>query len=560
MTINISDRSSQELDEINDNLEDLQENKEEEEELIQTVEDLGKFFSDSHVMSEYEQIETLSKTYNINATDARKLLPEFPNQYLVEGNSVPTLIKQMRVARRKLQGEYRDRMSKSIDSMIDAYTTHLNKCLDSILWVKPYSHPLKKMGFNEKDLLKLNAITDLDSRRNVVDSICKYWEASLKKEGMAYGKEFSTLEKEMRLAKKAFKEGLVSDQKVTKSKRERIDDFIIKTVCENAGINTHRIHDMMPSSLHKSTSPTMISKSLKKLEIVSVNGNLYKLPANDIKKNIWAYTAAFIDSDGYITLDRNMNPRVGLVATGERGRAFMEEMHKSIGFGRMHLDQKSPQDTRLINRLNFYSQADVSELLTKCLPHFRLKKGNAKLLLELIRMKKSYKKADWYKQRCDEIFKLMKWENHKDHVGFDWSKEGIYLDDIAKLQGNCKMSVMDSLEQIGGNVINKFVPRYETNQYLKGKGIEDKDIRDIVSKTKNILDRFEDKFKSDSFDKPTQKKAYLDLRGSHNMWRGSSGGSIYNIGIVSMRKNLNKYSDLFKADTNTDEYYFEMEA
>ena len=72
------------------------------------------------------------------------------------------------------------------------------------------------------------------------------------------------------------------------------------------------------------------------------------------KKNIWAYTAAFIDSDGYITLDRNMNPRVGLVATGERGKAFMQEMHKSIGFGRMHLDQKSPQDTRPINhRLNF---------------------------------------------------------------------------------------------------------------------------------------------------------------------------------------------------------------
>ena len=81
------------------------------------------------------------------------------------------------------------------------------------------------------------------------------------------------------------------------------------------------------------------------------------------------YTAAFIDSDGYITLDRNMNPRVGLVATGTRGRAFMEEMHKSIGLV-MHLDQKSLQDTRLINRLNFYSQNDVRELLTKCLPHF----------------------------------------------------------------------------------------------------------------------------------------------------------------------------------------------
>ena len=124
----------------------------------------------------------------------------------------------------------------------------------------------------------------------------------------------------------------------------------------------------------------------------------------------------------------------------------MEEMHKSIGFGRMHLDQKSPQQTRLIQRLNFYSQDDVTNLLTKCLPHFRLKKGNAKLLLELIRMKKGYKKTDWYKPRCDEIFKLMKWENHKDHVGYDWLKEGIYLTDITKLQKNCKMSTMDGLE------------------------------------------------------------------------------------------------------------------
>jgi hypothetical protein len=191
---------------------------------------------------------------------------------------------------------------------------------------------------------------------------------------------------------------------------------------------------------------------IKKLDIASVDGAYHKVP-NMLKKNIWAYTAAFIDSDGYITLDRNMNPRVGLVATGQRGRAFMEEMHKSIGYGRMHLDQKSPQDTRLINRLNFYSQADVTDLLTKCLPHFRLKKGNAELLLELIRMKKSYKKAEWYKPRCDEIFKLMKWENHKDHVGFDWLKEGIYLDDITKLQGNCKMSAMDELEGIGGMIV-----------------------------------------------------------------------------------------------------------
>ena len=87
----------------------------------------------------------------------------------------------------------------------------------------------------------------------------------------------------------------------------------------------------------------------------------------------------------------------------------MEEMHKSIGFGKLHLNQKSPQQTRPVQRLNFYSQNDVYNLLEKCLPHFKLNKGNAKLLMELIRMKKSYKKEDWYKGRCDEIFKLMMW-------------------------------------------------------------------------------------------------------------------------------------------------------
>ena len=127
-------------------------------------------------------------------------------------------------------------------------------------------------------------------------------------------------------------------------------------------------------------------------DITHVDGSFYKFN-DDIKKDIYAYTAAFIDSDGYITMDKNHNPRVGLIATGNRGKAFMLEMKKSLGCGRLHLDQKSPQDTRPVNRLNFYSAADVNEILTKCLPHLKLKKANAEILLELLRMKKSHKKA-----------------------------------------------------------------------------------------------------------------------------------------------------------------------
>ena len=427
-------------------LAELDEEEEETKDSIETQLDT-ELKSVSHVMSEHEEITKLASTLNINSTEARKQLSVFPDQYLVEEHSIPDLIRKMRKSRRALKGEQRIKMAKAIDTMIDAYADHLQKCIGSITWLSDYTVPLSKMRYNEKDLSKLNKMKSLELRRETVDSLCKYWEAEQKQEGMAYSKEYSELAKEMRLAKKDFRNAIskITNQSITKTKKQRQEDFILKSVCEQPGITAQNIHEIMPTPLFKISSPNTIAKAIKKLDIVSSNGSYYKMPSM-IKKNIWAYTAAFIDSDGYITLDRNMNPRVGLIATGSRGKVFMEEMHKSIGYGRMHLDQKSPQQTRLIQRLNFYSQDDVTDLLTKCLPHFRLKKGNAKLLLELIRMKKGYKKTDWYKSRCDEIFKLMKWENHKDHVGYDWLKEDIYLTDIAKLQGNCKMSTMDSLE------------------------------------------------------------------------------------------------------------------
>jgi len=441
--MNIKDKSPEEKEEVADKIKEL---AGKEKELKDTL--ANKAFT--HVMSDYEAITNLSKRLNINATEARKQLQTFPSEYTVDGQTIPDLIKKMRKARRQLKGEHRVKMAKSIDTIIEAYSEHISKCVDSIYWISPYKVPLLKMKFNEKDLNKLNKIDDLSTRRQIVDSLCKMWEASLNQDGMALSKEYAKLEKEIRLARKEFREIIksVSDQSLVKSKKNRTYDFVLDTICENPGIGINQIYDRLPNSLHKSAFPRIIKGMIKKMEVGEVEGSHYKLP-DMLKKNIWAYTAAFIDSDGYITMDRSHNPRVGLVATGDRGRVFMEEIHKDIGFGKLHLNQKSPQDTRPVNRLNFYSQDDVYNLLTKCLPHLRMKKGNAELLLELVRMKKGFKKQSWYKDRCEEIFKLMKWENHKDHVGFDFAKEGIYLDNIQKYKNNCKMSVMDSMEQIG---------------------------------------------------------------------------------------------------------------
>ena len=157
-------------------------------------------------MSEHEEIVKLSNELNINATDARKRLDTFPSEYIVDGQTIPDLVKKMRKARRSLKGESRIRMSKSIDTVIEGYGEHIQKCIDSIYWISPYKVPLLKMRFTEKDLSKLNKITDVKKRRVVVDSLCKLWEIDLKKENMAYSKEYAKLEKDSRIAKKEFRE------------------------------------------------------------------------------------------------------------------------------------------------------------------------------------------------------------------------------------------------------------------------------------------------------------------------------------------------------------------
>jgi len=377
---------------------------------------------------------------NMNLTDAKASLFHYPKKYEIEGKDIPTLIKNMRSYRRTLKGETKIAFTNSIDELIKGYSEYLEKCIDSIYWIKKYKYPLKQMNYNEDKLSKLNSITTAEEKRAFIDVLCKYWEAEQDIQDLPYGKEFSRLTKEMKAHKKQFTQ-LLKQTPISTSPKDTIRKAILDSVCETPGISSREIHDSLPKKLHDRSSPQIIAKLAKDENITNIDGAYYKIN-DDIKKNIWAYTAAFIDSDGYITMDKNHNPRVGLVATGNRGKAFMLEMHKSLGMGRLHLDQKSPQDTRLINRLNFYSGGDIKKLLTKCLPHFKLKKNNANVLLELIKIKKNDKKKDWYKDRKGELFKLMKYYNHSDNAKFDWKAWDIDIDGITKLEENSKMDVL----------------------------------------------------------------------------------------------------------------------
>ena len=79
---------------------------------------------------------------------------------------------------------------------------------------------------------------------------------------------------------------------------------------------------------------------------------------------------------------------------------------------------------------------------------YKLKKKNAEILVELLRMKKSHKKATWYNARKEELFKLMKYENHKDDKNYDFGKYNIDIDTVTKYYDNDKTREMDKLESV----------------------------------------------------------------------------------------------------------------
>ena len=131
-----------------------------------------------------------------------------------------------------------------------------------------------------------------------------------------------------------------------------------------------------------------------------------------IIKDPWAYTAGFIDADGYITITKRGEPRVGLVATGERGRIHCEQLAKTLDCGVLQLDLKVYKDAqRSQHRLQFYSKHDINKILKGILPHLQMKKGQAKSVLEYIA---TPHKGDIAKQRRRQLEKLVKWDNWSD--------------------------------------------------------------------------------------------------------------------------------------------------
>ena len=145
-----------------------------------------------------------------------------------------------------------------------------------------------------------------------------------------------------------------------------------------------------------------------------------------IIKDMWAYTAGFVDADGSIFISERGDPRVTIVASGDNGKAHCEELQKMIGCGRLVSDQKLAKNTiKPVHRLIFSSKQDIHEILKGVLPHLKLKSLQAKAVLNYIQEKDSMRKTQLY-----QLVTYNNWKDHKSKATSLLNKWGVDLDTI----------------------------------------------------------------------------------------------------------------------------------
>jgi hypothetical protein len=381
------------------------------------------------------------------------------------GKSAHEIVKDLKKARREhkmVKGDIDDlinvvRMMKQQD---------IDNSLASIDWASDYITTIKSMGFNDRDLSALMKNHEL--RKTTLARACMQWDdANNRISDIALDTgDWDNMTKQSWVqahndrddAKKMWRKSLHILDGLTKSEMswltlaseqlENNGQMDSRTILSNLvakGYATKKLTTGKLSGLMKTYGDEVgIIKGTKRTHwmVRKQNGDL-------IIKDPWAYAAGFIDADGYITITKRGEPRVGLIATGQRGRVHCEQLYKTLDCGVLQLDLKVHKSSkRSQHRLQFYSKNDVRKMLKGILPHLRLKKEQAKSVLEYI---DTPNKGMLAKTRKGQLEKLVKWDNWYDTKGDElldgW---GVVAEDVESWRDPTLMRLAIQAETLEG--------------------------------------------------------------------------------------------------------------
>lgn len=340
------------------------------------------------------------------------------------GDSAEGIVKSLRKARRARK-DMRDDIDTAIKSVIGLKQLEVERTLKALLWCDKHEGTVRALGLSDRNLKSLRQFGK--SREVSLRQACMSWEAANDTITKLAGIEGDFDDAQRVLWVEAMKKRSGAKQQWrntlhqadTLNKTEGAWMIRAQQILEDTGdmLSSRNIVERMPDS--PGLTVPRIGKLLKMygLEYAIVRGTQDTWMINSattlLLKDPWAYAAGFLDADGYITITKRGEPRAGIVATGDRGKTHCEQLHKVLECGVLQTELKVHKSSkRSQHRLQFYSKADLQQLLKGILPHLKMKKQQAHCVLELLELRG--RDGDLISKRRNELERMVKWENWKD--------------------------------------------------------------------------------------------------------------------------------------------------
>ena len=359
----------------------------------------------------------------------------FESKYGTDANTIIRMCRKMRRHDKSFRDEY-DGIIKDIRRV---KAMEVDATIKSLSWADGLEDVIRNIGLDDRSLKALRKFGD--SRSTSLQKACQqFLKAMTVLQHLNDKSDWDTEDQQNWVDANEMKKDA---QKMWKNTLHQIDglkktdasalEFASDLLEKEGALGSREIVRRGYGVLNKSMTPGRLSALLK---MYGEEVDVYKGSARQtfvkkgtngfIIKDMWAYTAGFVDADGSIFISERGDPRVTIVASGDNGRLHCEELQKAIGCGRLVSDQKLAKNTiKPVHRLIFSSKNDIREILKGVLPHLKLKSLQAKAVLNYIEEKDSMRKTELY-----QLVTYNNWKEHKNKAASLLDKWGLNADTI----------------------------------------------------------------------------------------------------------------------------------